>query len=46
MVDIRNKKCIICSLKQACFNYQNEQKALYYASCKLVDMVEIISENV
>ena len=38
MVDARNKKCIICNLKQPAFNYPNEAQTLYCKDCKKCDM--------
>ena len=42
MIDIKHKKCITCSLKQPCFIYQDEEKALYCALCELKNMVDIV----
>ena len=36
-----HSKCIICNLKYPNFNYKDEQKALYCASCKLDDMIDV-----
>ena len=41
MVNIIIKKCITCNLKQPCFNYKDEEKALYCAACELKIMVDI-----
>ena len=42
MIDVMNKKCIVCNLKQPHFNYQNEKSGLY--SCKLENMVNILDK--
>ena len=33
--------CITCKMKYACWNYKDEQKPLYCASCKLENMTDI-----
>ena len=43
MIDVTNKKCIKCDLKQASCNYGNEKQTLY---CKLENMVNIRHKNV
>ena len=45
MIDIKNKKCIKCNLKQPHFNYPNKQKGLYCKSCKLEDMADIVTKR-
>jgi hypothetical protein len=45
MVNIKSKKCIVCNNKQPCFNYNNEQKALYCKDCKIDKMVNIKSNK-
>ena len=41
MIDIINKKCVKCNLKLPCFNYEDEEKALYCNGCKKCDMIDI-----
>ncbi len=45
MINIKNKKCITCLIKQSTFNYKDEKKALYCGDCKLTDMINIISKK-
>ena len=41
MVNIKDKKCISCLIKQPNFNYINKKIALYCGDCKLESMIDI-----
>jgi len=41
MIDIKNKKCIVCEKKQSYFNFEGEKKATYCGKCKLENMVNV-----
>ena len=41
MIDIKNKKCIGCLIKQPSCNYYGEKTALYCGDCKLENMIDI-----
>jgi hypothetical protein len=45
MIDIYNKKCIICKIKHTSCNYENEKIPLYCGDCKLENMINIISKK-
>jgi uncharacterized protein YajQ (UPF0234 family) len=45
MVNIKNKKCIKCNIKQPVFNYKNEKNALYCRNCRLENMINIKSKK-
>ena len=41
MIDVENKKCISCKIKNPIFNYENEKNTLYCVVCKLENMIDI-----
>ena len=45
MIDVSNQKCITCNLKQSHFNYPNEEKGLYCASCTWENIVDAKSKT-
>ena len=45
MIDVKNKKCIKCNLKQPAFNLPTESKGLYCFDCKLDGMIDVKSKK-
>ena len=41
MIDVKNKKCIVCKKKQPCFNLENETSSTHCSDCKEINMVNI-----
>jgi EsV-1-7 cysteine-rich motif len=41
MINVKDKKCIICDITQPIFNYEYENKALYCKKCKKDDMIDV-----
>jgi hypothetical protein len=41
MINVKDKKCLKCNLKQPNFNFANEKKAVYCNDCKMPDMIDI-----
>jgi uncharacterized protein YajQ (UPF0234 family) len=45
MIDVVNRKCTECNIKQPRFNYKNEKKGLYCDDCKLDEMINVVSKK-
>jgi DNA gyrase/topoisomerase IV subunit B len=45
MINLVNKRCKKCNLKQPYFNYKNEKHGLYCNDCKKPDMINVFSEK-
>jgi len=41
MVDVKNKKCVVCKKKRPCFNVEGSSIATHCGDCKGPDMVDI-----
>jgi hypothetical protein len=45
MIDIKNKKCIVCKMTQPNFNFEGETEATHCGTCKLPNMVNVKSKK-
>jgi hypothetical protein len=45
MVNVTEKKCILCNIKQPTFNFEGEKKATHCSGCKLENMVNVTEKK-